>query len=83
MIRVRWFEERVMASRREAVTNANGEFQFDTLLPTHEFYFMFNKGKKEIGPDYDKSPRYTVSKHGETNNMGDFKMDPRAERERE
>src|SRR5262245_46300595 len=67
-------------AHREAVTDANGEFRFDALFPGHEFRLLFYKGKKRLGPEYDKPPRYSIDKHGDALKLGDVKVEP-AERD--
>ncbi len=62
-------------------TDANGEFQFDALLPGYEFCFFFIKGTKQFGPNGNEAPRYTIGKHGDTKNLGDLKVVPKAKRE--
>jgi RNA polymerase sigma factor (sigma-70 family) len=61
---------------RQAVTGADGAFEFDNLLPGYEFRLLFSKGKKEVGPEYRNAPTHKVGKHGETLRLGDFKPSP-------
>lgn len=62
---------------RQAVTDMDGKFEFETLLPGYQFRFLFSKGKKSFSPDYEKAPRYSVGKHGETKDLGDQKIQTR------
>jgi hypothetical protein len=73
----------LLGENRRAVTDANGAFAFDTLNPAYEFRFLFSEGKKQVGPTYDKAPRHVISKHGETKNLGDLRIDPQVERGQE
>ncbi len=56
-------------------TDANGEFQIDTLFPNQEFILHFMKGSKRFGPDFDKMPKYTIKSHGDTLKLGDLKLE--------
>ena len=57
-------------------TDANGEFRIDTLFPDQEFRCTFSKGTKRFGPDFDKTPKHTIEKHGDTLKLGDLKLEP-------
>ncbi len=71
-------EGRIGSNRpRQAVTGPDGAFRFDTLFPGFEFRLLFQKGKKQYGPDYQKAPKHTVAKHGDERKLGDVTVTPR------
>jgi RNA polymerase sigma factor (sigma-70 family) len=69
-----------LSRHRQAVTDVDGKFEFDMLIPGYEFRFLFSKGKKELAPDLGEAPSHTIGKHGETKDLGDLKTDPRVAR---
>jgi RNA polymerase sigma factor (sigma-70 family) len=77
------YEPAMRTGRRETTTDANGEFRFDALFPVHEFRLIFSKGKKSFGPAYNKAPRHTLAKHGDTLKLGNVKVEPRQNNEPE
>lgn len=62
---------------RQAVTAADGTFEFDELLPGYDFRFLLSVGRKQYGPEYKQSPTHRIEKHGETLKTGDMKFEPR------
>jgi hypothetical protein len=65
-----------MRPAEPVVSDAKGEFRFDTLAPGSSFRFTFNKGKKSLGPDYRAAPKHQIEKHDETKDLGDLKLEP-------
>lgn len=66
---------------RKAVTDADGKFEFDELLPGYEFRFLFSRGRKQYGPEYQKAPVFQIGKHGEVKNLDDLKLGPAKDEE--
>jgi RNA polymerase sigma factor (sigma-70 family) len=62
---------------RQAVTGADGTFRFDGLFPGFEFRLLFQKGKKQYGPDYEKAAKRSIAKHGDERKLGDVTVTPR------
>ncbi len=56
--------------------DANGEFKVEGLFPGQAFRVFFHKGRTRFGPDYDKTPKRTVAKHGDTLKLGNLKLEP-------
>ncbi len=69
----------VLTDKQFPTTNEKGEFRVDDLFPGEEFKLLFAQGQKRFGPDYDKAPKHTVEKHGETLKLGDVKLEPAKE----
>jgi hypothetical protein len=59
-------------SERFALTDSNGEFSFDTLMPGYSFRFLFTRGKKSLGPDYQKAKQFEVKNHGDVLDVGNL-----------
>jgi protocatechuate 3,4-dioxygenase beta subunit len=70
-----WVFDALHFSRR-VVTDANGEFRIDHVVPGHEFRLAFSKGTKNLGPNADRALRFRVGKPGETAAVGDVKVKP-------
>ena len=66
-----------MSQSRQNVTGADGAFRFDSVFPGYEFRLLFQKGRKQYGPDYQKAAKHTVAKHGEERKLGDVTITPR------
>jgi len=62
--------------KTDLATDRNGEFRIDTVFPGQEFRLLFYQGKKQIGPDYDKTQKYSVAKHSDTLKLSELKLDP-------
>ena len=46
----------VLHFARQVVTDANGEFRIDHVVPGHEFRLAFSKGTKNLGPKRRPGP---------------------------
>jgi protocatechuate 3,4-dioxygenase beta subunit len=62
---------------QQVVTGADGTFRITTVFPGYEFRLLFQKGKKQLDPDYRKAPRHTVSQHGDQLKVGDLTATPK------
>jgi len=56
-------------------TNEMGEFRVDNIFPGQEFRVVFFQGKKEVGPDFQNAPKYSVAKHNDILKLGDLKVE--------
>ncbi len=63
--------------RKQVVTDADGRFRIDTVIPGHGFRLGFSKGPKNYGPRRDLAPQHKVEKHNDTLKLGDIKAEPR------
>src|SRR5262249_58667125 len=71
------FEPAMRTGRREALTDANGEFRFDALFPGHELRLIFTKGRKPFGPAYNKAARHTIAQPCESLALRELRVEPR------
>jgi RNA polymerase sigma factor (sigma-70 family) len=69
--------EGIRAICKTVVTDAEGKFRIDTLVPGHGFRLRFSKGAKNYAPHPNRAPRHKVEKHGDTLKLGDVKAEPR------
>jgi RNA polymerase sigma factor (sigma-70 family) len=65
--------------RKQVVTDTDGKFRIDTVLPGRHFRLGFSKGPKNYGPRPDLAPQHKVEKHGDTLKLGDVKAEPRGD----
>jgi RNA polymerase sigma factor (sigma-70 family) len=55
-------------------TDANGEFQVDSLFIGQEFRLVFVRNRQSIDLDVEPKASYRLTKSGETRKAGDFKI---------